>query len=242
MSETARNTSLVTLGELKRFGPASQSAVLGSYAWMVTVAPLAWATHAPAGTWLIALAAPLALAASIAIEAKSPRVALVVGAWGALAPSVVVWIRTTDTPSASLDPSRAVLGFLGWAAFAFVVAAPPIGQAHVDSKRSEHAPSFVPRVERSRAMNAATMLVAAIACGVLQWPRSDGSSTEREVFIRVVALAASLLIAARAGDIVASSSRKIASARIVSRVLPPLLWLFSCAVLGVLAHVFLGER
>lgn len=228
------------LAELRRFGPASQSAVAGLYAWVVTVGPLAWAPVSPKGTSLLAILTPLALGGAVVLESFRPRIALILSVWGAVVPSVIVWARAPDIPSAQFDPSRAVLGFLGWAAFAFVAAAPPIGAAHVDLLRSEHAPTFEPRGQRSRIQNIVVLAVAAVACGLLQWPRTDGTSMEREVFMRVIALAASVLVAARAGDIVSSASRKVTSSRMLAHVLPSIFWLFGYAVAGVILFVLLN--
>ncbi|HSQ67414.1 MAG TPA: hypothetical protein VLM85_29570 [Polyangiaceae bacterium] len=243
-------------------GPAAQPLVAGLLAWIVTVAPVGYAKHAPWGAALFASLALLALGRGAVAEwllrrtaAPAPHAAasvdrnrIVTLVTFALA-STVTWLCDTDalTPI-RFSAARGVAGVLGWLLFAFACSAPAVEGPRpgvAGAVRVEVGPRARGRVARGDAIFVGVATLLAALLQVIGW---TVASPERAVLVRLVTVtsavvllgAASVLLSARHGAREASPDPK---RRAATRRRVPLGWLVALALMlaaGVLYALMPG--
>jgi hypothetical protein len=216
------------LERARQLGPASQALVPGLYAWITTVAPLAWTRGA---SWLGSVASMVGLAGLVGaalLEHQQSRVAPVTtkpGEAGAstavvspllrLAPApLCVWSFTLSsalvfalaTPRAlrMFDVSRGAASVAGWMLFAFTACAPALARRGKDEDRITRDA----RLMAQRAPLDNVLLFGSFAAAlVLQGWGWGAEQNERGVLIRLVAAVLSIGLIGVATAVIAGRQR-----------------------------------
>ncbi len=195
-SVPARGGATVALADrLRRF----QSAVPGVYAWALTVAPAGFARGASSAAEVAVGIAFLALLLPILAPASKRASASIVALWLFVVASVVAWaISHAHLTPAKLDPTRAVLGALGWLLFALAQAAPPLSRAPgTTSVPIGDGPSSSPR----RIFDAVALGIAALGSFALFAIGWRVEVAERAVLVRLVLAASAIGLVATATEL-----------------------------------------
>jgi hypothetical protein len=107
-----------------RLGPVAQAAIPAVYAWGVTLAPFLFA---PALEQVLVTLLPLgAVALSLYLEQRRKPHAIHVLLWGYVGPSTLALLLAPQRALHRFDWLRGALGLLGYALFAYSVAAPAL--------------------------------------------------------------------------------------------------------------------
>ena len=229
-----RVSPLARFGEL---GAVAQATVPGLYAWVVTVAPAAWARGAPSLAKALALVGLLLLFAAAGAELRYQRWARITSIWGLAATSALVWaIAPAALAVTRLDTARGITGMIGWALFAYASAAPALKRVprpvEVDLPgRERRTDALKPktRIAKGDTWFVAGGVVLAIALQAIGW---HVLTPERGLLVRLVTLAAGLGVIGTATSIALARHpvRARASSRGRLRAAAP--WLAATAVLG----------
>jgi hypothetical protein len=193
---------------MRRLGASDQLAIVGAYAWLVTVAPAAWAREAPGIAKVVAIVglallfvAPLVErriaeqgrkleSGSSAHELFRRRVKGLrsVSVWGLAATSGTVWLLAGARAS-TFDDVRGVFGMLGWALIAFAAAGPAL-----ESIPSTAVPLPAANGSRNLPSRAVTAVIAVsgLIAGGVQAMGWRAESSEAAVLVRLVMLAVGL--------------------------------------------------
>lgn len=109
-------------------GGAAQARIPGAYAWLVTVAPVAWAHgRGPESVWLIAAAALGVLLAGPYSESRFGSRGRHASLWGFVMACSAVWLLSPGGLAAlRFDEPSAAAAMLGWALYGLASAAPPL--------------------------------------------------------------------------------------------------------------------
>jgi hypothetical protein len=125
-SGRAASDALAALPRFSELGGLAQACVPGLYAWIISVAPAAWLHGSSMLVKVFAVAGALMLLGAAWAEMRAARAASLAGIWGFVGTSALVW---TLAPRAigplRFDVIRGLSGMIGWALFAYAVAAPP---------------------------------------------------------------------------------------------------------------------
>ena len=166
----------------------------GSYAWAVTVAPVAWAGRGASLAKAAALLGLLALVAGPVLEKRWRDMTRLVSGWGLVLCSIVVWVVSSDAAVLDLGATRGLGGMLGWALFAFASASPArepeLTTAVVNPVRA--------KTNRTRADTPLLLLGVGLAV-LLQVPGWQELDRERALLLRLSALAGGLGLVTTAG-------------------------------------------
>jgi hypothetical protein len=190
------------VGPLARFGElgaVAQATVPGLYAWVVTVAPAAWARGAPFLAKALALLGLLLLFAAAGAESRYPRWARITSIWGLTVTSALVWaIAPAALAVTRLDTARGITGMIGWALFAYASAAPALKRVPrpIDADvpvpgRERRTDALKPktRIAKGDTWFVAGGVVLALALQAIGW---HVLTPERGLLVRLVTLAAGL--------------------------------------------------
>jgi hypothetical protein len=242
---------------MRRLGASDQLAIVGAYAWFVTVAPAAWAREAPVAAKVVATSGLLLLLVAPLVERRfaeqgrtlesgSPvhevlrrrvRGLRNVSVWGLAATSGTVWLLA-GAPGSTFDDVRGAFGMLGWALLAFAAAGPAL-----EVIPSTAAPLPATHAARNLPSRSATGLIAVsglIAAGVqvIGW-RTE--SPEAAVLSRLVTVAVGLgliSLTARLAIVRRTAPAKVPVAEGRSR----RRWLWGLVVGAALVLALLGAR
>jgi hypothetical protein len=217
-------------------GATAQATVPGFYAWAVTVAPAAFGKGSPAvAEAAAAIGLALVFLAPIC-ERRWASVGRVMSIWGLVTTSLLVWVLAPGHAEGSghSDTLRSIAGMFGWALFALAHVAPALpGRERASDDLSRR---LTPRGERGR--SDAGILGVAIAIAVLlQCIGWQAEEAETRVLVRLVSLAAGVMVVGASASIVVSRhapQRALSAPRRVKRAALPLvllgLWVLAGAV------------
>jgi hypothetical protein len=188
-----------------RLGPVAQAAIPAVYAWGVTLAPFLFA---PALELVVVSVLPLAaIALSLYLEQQRRPYAIHVLLWGYAGPSTLALLIAPQRALHRFDWLRGALGILGYALFAYTVAAPAL--------RAPSTESSAPRPHRLavvlRAIYVLIVPVMAFALLALGW---DLVEDERAALVHVAACLLGILLM-RAMDASPSGKRRFLHAGVM---------------------------
>jgi hypothetical protein len=219
---------------------AAQTSVPAIYAWGVTVAPCAWSRGAPLLAKVAAAAALVAVAVAVAGERRWGARARIPALWGFVLASAVAW---SAAPFAlgplRVDAPRAMAGMLGWAVFAFTLAAPALDARTAPPSEEEPAepePALVPRRVLARG-DGLYVAGGALFATLLQTIGWQVATAERAILVRVVSLAAGIAVLAGSTQVaLARHATRVQDvpARRLRRAMAPLVALGVLALSGLL--------
>lgn len=197
-------------------GPTAQPVVAGLYAWAVTVAPVGYGRHGPAGTqnWPATIFATLAFAALVRgaiadVRLQRPDVGARERSRTATllsfsAASLVTWICNDEALSPlHLSAARGVAGMVGWALLAYACAAPVV-ELPPEPARVEAGAQARGRIEKGDAIFVAAAVAVALALQVFGW---SVEVPERAMLVRATTLGAGVLVLGAVGAFVATRHR-----------------------------------
>lgn len=190
------------------FGAAAQAAVLGLYAWGVTVAPSAWSRDAPLLAKAAACVGVLALVTAPLVESRrgpsasepnarawgGPEWARAWSVWGLVLSSATVWVMVPASVSpARLDGVRGALGMVGWALFAFASAGPVLRSEPGAEGAKVTRSSLEPRsaLPRGDGIYIGVGVVLALSMQTIGWAVSV---PERAVLVRLVTVVCGIAV------------------------------------------------
>jgi hypothetical protein len=210
------------LQRISAIGAAAQASVPGLYAWMVTVAPAAFARQAGLLAKVASALGLVALLVGILLDRRWGHRARYVSVWGLVLSSALVWVLVPSAlGSLRLDEARGIAGMIGWALFAFASAAP-----------------LRPRtqIQRGDAIYIAGGVVLAIALQVIGW---RVNVPERALLVRLVSIAAGIAIIGAATSISLARHGRAAAAPQRARLRRTLPWLVALVVVGVIGLILM---
>ncbi len=188
------------LEKLSGIGASAQASLAGAYAWVVTVAPLAWTTGASIPVRTGVFVAFLALVAGAVGERWWGGRTRLASLWVFVLASGLAWAAAPAAMAAGrMDTTRGVAGMLGWALFALASAAPALEAPRTEARVHRDASL----VERRRLPRGAVVYVAggaALAC-VLQVRGWAVASAERALVVRLAGVATGLAIIGAATEL-----------------------------------------
>ncbi len=171
---------------------ALQAVAPGLYAWGVTVAPAAFARGAPGVARAAAVAAVLALVAGVVAERRRATRLRLMSLWGFVLACALTWSASPGAmASQRVDTLRGLAGMLGWALFALASAAPALADRRAPGQLEPGSAPLAPRrrLRRGDLIYISMGVAAAVGLQLVGW---DVAGPERALFLRCVALAASL--------------------------------------------------
>jgi hypothetical protein len=202
------------LQRLRALRPAEQAAIPATYAWGVTVAPIAW--QSTLLSWVAAFLALLSLAAAIVLERRSERMSLAspaafdnreslalradpqqpgvsgfagaLAVWGFSGMSAAVWILASSRALLTFDGVRGATGCAGWMLFAFTACGPVVPRSSGDAV-AELASARSHRLPR---LDGILMLGSFLGVVVLQGIGWSNREPERGILLRLLAAALSM--------------------------------------------------
>ena len=172
---------------------SAQAAVAGAYAWVVTVAPPAWAHGAPVLAKVAAAAGLLALVGATAGERRWGTRVRFISLWTFVLSSALTWsVSPSQLAPVRIDAFGGLSGMLGWGLFALASAGPALGGPRGGDHVVVDAP-LEPRKRLGRGDAAYILggLFFAVALQLVGWGEANA---ERALLLRLVALAAGLAI------------------------------------------------
>jgi hypothetical protein len=190
------------LARVMDLGPTAQATIPGFYAWVVTVAPAAYARGAPLVSRVAAMAGLALVFVAPLTERRSPSLARVLSIWGLVATSLLVWVLAPagwTTPARS-DIVRGVAGMIGWALFALAQVAPALPRR--EQAKGELSRRLVRRGDSGR-VDTLMLGIAVLLAALLQGIGWQADPPERKILVRLVSLGAGVLIVGASGVIVA---------------------------------------
>jgi hypothetical protein len=180
-------------GRLSAKGASAQVAVAGAYAWVVTVAPSAWADGAPLLAKVAAGAALVALVAGAAGERRLGQRVRLASVWAFVLSSALTWSASPSSLAPRhMDPLGGSAGMLGWGLFALAAAGPSLGTRREAERVIVEEPLEARR--RLGRGDAAYMLGGAVLGAAFQTVGWSEVSPERALLVRLVAVAAGLAV------------------------------------------------
>jgi hypothetical protein len=230
-----RVSPLARFGEI---GAVAQATVPGLYAWIVTVAPAAWARGAPFTAKALALIGLALLLGAAGAESRWQKWARITSIWGLVSTSALVWaIAPAALGVTRLDTARGITGMIGWALFAYASAAPALKRVPrpaddvVIPGRERRTDALKPktRISKGDTWFVAGGVVLAIALQAIGW---HVVTAERGLLVRLVTLAAGLGVI--------GTATSVALARHPARVRAPSRRRFRVAVPWLAATVVLA--
>jgi hypothetical protein len=187
------------LARLTAIGAAAQASLAGAYAWLLTVAPLAWRPGAALPTRVGAATGLAALVAGAMGERRWGARSRLASFWVFVLSSALAWSADpTGLAPSRIDGGRGVAGMLGWALFALASAAPAVdwspaaGRVVQDGAMSER--------RRLASGDAAYLLVGACLAAALQFYGWSVVRAERALVVRLVGIAAGLAFIGAASE------------------------------------------
>ncbi len=209
-SEPPPPASPRTLPRVIDVGPTAQPLIAGALAWIVTVAPVGYAKHAPFSAGLFATLALLALlrgAVTEWMQRREPtpsrgtdRNRMVTLVSFALL-STIAWLCDSDALSPiRMSAARGVAGVLGWLLFAFACAAPAV-EPPGETVRVEAGPRARGRVARGDAIFVGVTALLAVLLQAVGW---TVAAPERAVLVRLVTVVSAVALLGAVGVITSS--------------------------------------
>ncbi len=181
-----------------RAAPA-QAAVAGVYAWLVTVAPSAWAHGSPLVAKIAAGAGVVALIVGTAAESRWGTRARFGSLWAFVLSSALTWsVSPSQFAPARIDALGGLSGMLGWGLFALASAGPALGGPRGSERVIDDRP-LEPR-KRLAHGDAAYILGGLFLAIVLQGVGWHETTPERALLVRLVALALGLAVIGAAAE------------------------------------------
>jgi hypothetical protein len=241
LSDTARRPG--PLARVMDLGATAQATVPGFYAWVVTVAPIAFGRGAQSVSKGAALIGLVLLLLAPVCERRWPSAGRVMSIWGLVTTSLLVWVLATSGSLVPMrwDPLRTVAGLIGWALFALASVAPALPPRELAkeglSRRLER------RGDSGRVdaliVGAAILLAASLQC--VGWGAEE---PERAVLVRLVSLGAGVMLVGASASIVVgrhAPRKKLAPAKRAKRALVPLVLLGLWVAAAALYEMFWGR-
>jgi hypothetical protein len=245
-----------TLARITDLGATAQATVPGFYAWLVTVAPVAFGRGAPVLSRLAAIVGLALLFQAPFVERRWKAAARVMSIWGLVATSLLVWVLAPagyggGTSPALLspgkgvawtrsDPVRTIAGVIGWALFALASISPALPRREV--ALDELSRRLQPRGD-SGWVDAFVLGFAIVLAVLLQGVGWQAEEAERAVLVRLVSLGAGVMIVGASASIVVARHgvrRPLTPNRRVKRAVLPLVILGLWAAGGVI-HALVGR-
>jgi hypothetical protein len=188
------------LARLSAIGAAAQASLAGAYAWLVTVAPLAWRPGAALPTRVGAATGLAALVVGAMSERRWGARSRLASFWVFVLSSALAWSADpTGLAPSRVDGARGVAGMLGWALFALASAAPAIDWAPAPGRVVEDGAMSERR--RLASGDAAYLLVGACLAAALQVYGWTIARAERALVVRLVGIAAGLAFIGAASEV-----------------------------------------
>jgi hypothetical protein len=242
-TETDASAPRVALAQALDLGATAQATVPGFYAWAVTVAPAAFAKGS-AGVAMVAAALGLLLVLVAPLfERRWVSLGRVMSIWGLILTSLFVWVLAPAHTEAlgRSDMVRGIAGMFGWALFALAHVAPALPRR--ERAADELSRRLSPRGDSGR-VDAIILGAAIVVAVLLQCIGWHAEEAERSVLVRLVSLAAGVIIVSASASVVVSRhapQKALSGRRRAKRAILPLV-LFGLWVLTGTAYALVLRR